>query len=218
MKRVIALIMVFCLIFGFAFGQDKDKTWQTRDFIGLVFQFQGFDDLDLENYWGGIGAKVCFGSIAFRPGIVFGSTSTDWPPALPADIGDKRSISQFGGGADFLLQIATGRVAPYIGIGGAYRSGKTTFEDEYSSTLQTAPDITETTMTVLGFSAIIGVELFIFKNVALGGEYRIGYMSGKTKEVYTDVLTPALNYTEETTNTSLGITTMGNVFIVFYIK
>jgi opacity protein-like surface antigen len=216
MKKVLAMILVICLIAGFAYGQDKE--WQTRN-IGLVFKFQGLNDLNLNNFMGGIGAKFCFGMLAVRPVFIFGTTSLEADPIWdPAYVGDKGTISQFGFGADILMRLASGRVSPYIGFGGGYTSGSEKLEYEYDPTLQASADTDETTLTTLAVAACIGVEFFLFQNFSLSGEYRIGYESGSYKYTYTDVLMPSSNYTWESKGTSMGIATMGFIIATFYIK
>ena len=221
MKKTLVVILVLCMFVGFAHSQDKDNKWRQGN-IGLVFEFDGLGNLNLDEFDGGLGAIIYLGSFAVRPLIIFQTGKEESPHSSgsppPIFVGDVTTTTDLGFGVDFLLPLAPGRVSPYFGVGGFFKSGTEEEKKQYDSTVQPGPNIDKTTTTTFGGKLILGVEAFIWPNFSLAGEYHIGYSLEKEKETktYVDGTPPTLPM--ETTDSSMGIRTRGVLVATFYFK
>jgi len=220
MKKTLVVILVLCMFVGFTHSQDKDNKWRQGN-IGLVFEFDGLGDLNLDEFNGGIGAIIYLGGFAVRPTLIFQTGKLELPPFWgdpPIFVGDVWTTTAFGFGIDLIIPLAPGRVSPYFGVGGYFTSGTDKEEYEYDKSIQPGPDTYKFTTTTFGGDLIVGVEAFIWPNFSLAGEYHIGYTSVTMKETitYGDGSLPPVP--REGSGSGMGIMTKGVLVATFYFK
>ncbi len=158
----------------------------------MLFSFNGFSSLGARNFDGGIGVKYFLkDKTALRVGLQIATASTDIPanPA-PGQQGTdgKESGSRVGISAALELHRGSGRVSAYWGGG----IGFTTTSTESKSAVVGNPPGNQTIVkndrngelvngvsffagTGFNLAALAGVEFFLFKEVSLAAEYRLGF-------------------------------------------
>jgi opacity protein-like surface antigen len=148
----------------------------------ILFTFGGLADLGVGNYDAGpatgFGAKVfnAAGTMAFRPMVMFGMSSTETDPNVEDVVAGKEGTTSFGVMIDVIKHLNKSNITPYIGAGAGYMKIKATTESAYLKGGD--PDKTEATLSGMTARGILGVEWFIKKNVSLSGEYRLSFMKG----------------------------------------
>lgn len=190
----------------------------------LLFQFGGLNNLAANNFNGGFGAKYYLSSsMAVRGVLQFSSNSTSTPanPA-PGDVGADGSTSNttigVGGGVE--LHMGSGRVSPYIGAGVGFSTTSTESKNAATATPPATPTQTttknatgNTTFTVYGMA---GFEFFLWKELSLSGEYRLGFSSTALKDV--EVTTgPTTVTTKQGSSSSIGINAQGVLTLAIYL-
>ena len=170
MKKGLIVLVVFLLSASLVYGQAH----RTAD-KALLFEFDGLDNLGVDEFYGGLGIKIMMSSVAVRTGITFGSYSSEDIHQEP-NVGDKDSEMEFGLNLDLLYYLAENRVAPYIGVGFGFNYYKYKEEDAHDIEDQTYGEY-EASGFGLGVGLLLGAEVFVVKNLSLSGEYQIGFMS-----------------------------------------
>ena len=160
----------------------------------VLFSFGGLAFLSAGTFDGGVGARYYLSDgFAVRAGLQFTSASQTNPanPVAPQTGEDgKASASAFGLSGAAELHMGKGRVIPYVGAG----LGFTTTSTESKNIVVGNPPPAQTTTknrtageTVNGTAytsgsalqvfGLLGVEFFLYKELSLAAEYRLGYMS-----------------------------------------
>ncbi|MCI0698925.1 outer membrane beta-barrel protein [candidate division KSB1 bacterium] len=153
----------------------------------MLFSFNGFSNLGAGNFDGGIGVKYYYQQRwALRAGLQFSSLSEDIPANPPAGvqgIDGERSGTRFGVSAAVERHAGTERVSAYLGGGLGF---STTSTESKSPAIGTASQTTVKNSQAgeLGFLggssfnlfALAGVEFFLFKELSLAAEYRLGFL------------------------------------------
>ena len=117
--------------------------------VGLVFLFNGLDNLGVTPFNGGIGAKYYLSNIFVLRGSVGGFYSKT----------DEQSSNRFSvSGATLWEVLKSKNTTGYIGAELAYSKAK----------ISERPEISRTSI-----GGILGGEFEVFQNVALGAEYKI---------------------------------------------
>ena len=208
MKKQIVTVLVLSFVAGSVFGQE----FRTKD-RGILFTLQGLNNLGPNAYSGGIGAKLFMGGIAVRPLFVFNIENQNEDPE--GMVGDKTTNSTFGFGGDAIKHISNSRISPYVGAGLGVAFGKQ--KQEFAHATGDKPNIWEQSTFRVLLRTLIGVEIFLFKNFSLAGEYRLTYTSTSTTDKFTAGASG--NKTEDKTKTSvLGLGTAGQLILTIYIK
>ena len=189
--------LLFAVVIGltpaWALGQGVSPNL-AKGSEAMLFTFDGFSTLRAGDFEGGIGGKYFIGSkTALRLGLEFARASEDVPANPPAGVSGtdgEQSATRFGVSAALEYHFRMRRVTPYFGggIGFANTSTKRTTAEVGSP--PPAQDKTENEqngeningVTFLGGNqfdifGLAGVEFFLFNEVSLGAEYRLGFFS-----------------------------------------
>jgi opacity protein-like surface antigen len=207
MKKIVLLSLGVLFLAGATYAQE----YRTGD-RGLLFAFQGLNNLALENFQYGIGAKVFFGKLAVRPLLGFTNFSED-APDVGETIGEKYSQLNFGAGVVLLFHLAEGRVSPYVGVGGEFEVQNRKYEWEHEK--GESPDINDEDRSGFGVGAVVGAELFLWKNVSLAGEYDVAFGHvGYTRKITTGETGTTTK--EKSSATKFGINSAGFLILSVY--
>lgn len=186
MKRSISIVACLLLAPALALAQGVAPNL-VKGSKSMLFSFNGLSNLGAGNFEGGVGVKYYYkAGLAFRASLQFSTLSEDIPANPPAGvqgIDGERSGSSFGVSAAAELHRGTGRVSAYFGGGLGF--SKTSTESK-SAVIGTASQtiVKNRQAGELGFLggssfnlfALAGVEFFIFKEVSLAAEYRLGFL------------------------------------------
>jgi opacity protein-like surface antigen len=186
MKRSFSIVACLLLAPSLVLAQSSAPNL-VKGSKAMLFSFNGFSNLGAGNFDGGIGVKYYYQQRwALRAGLQFSSLSEDIPANPPAGvqgIDGERSGTSFGVSAAAERHAGTGRVSAYFGGGLGF---STTSTESKSPAIGTASQtIVKNRQTgELGFLggssfslfALAGVEFFLFKEVSLAAEYRLGFL------------------------------------------
>ena len=223
MKRLLVALMVLTLVGSVSYSQDV-----TPNLAGgskaLLFTFGGLNTLAANNFGGGFGAKLYLSSsMAVRGALQFSSNSTTSPAnPNPGDVGADGSSSNttigVGGGVE--LHMGSGRVSPYIGAGVGFSTTSTESKNAATATPPNTPNQTTTTNaggnTTFTVYAIAGFEFFLWKEVSLAGEYRLGFSSTSMKDVEVTSGTTTTT-TKQGSSSSIGVNAQGVLTLAVYL-
>lgn len=228
MKKVTSLLIVLALFSSLAFSQDEAKSSIAAGSKALLFQFSGFSNLGAGEFEGGIGGKYFFTrNMALRVDLQFANVSV----TIPANPGAGQngtdgeiSGTEFGVGGAIEYHFGRGRVSPYFGGGLGISTASTTskpaivgtgVQGEVSNRIGGESQIGITAGTEISVGAIIGAEFFLFKELSLGAEYRVGalILSQADEEVKNNTVTVT---TEGGSSTAIGIMSQGFITLAFY--
>jgi hypothetical protein len=160
----------------------------------LLFSFSGLGFLGAGNFEGGIGGRYYLSDMmAVRAGLQFASASQDVPAnpgAGQTGTDGKISASRFGVAGAVELHLSKGRVRPFVGAGLGFSSTST--ESKNAVVGNPPPAQTTTKSRVAGETVggvtyfagsnlsvygLAGVEFFLYREVSLAAEYRLGFSS-----------------------------------------
>ncbi len=199
----------------------------------VLFSFGGFSFLSAGTFDGGIGARYYLSNdLAVRAGVQFTSASQTNPanPVAPNTGEDgSASASALGVSGAAEWHMGRARVIPYIGAG----LSLTTTSTESKNVVTGNPPPAQTTtknrsagesvngIGYVGGSSfqvfgLLGVEFFLYKEVSLAAEYRLGYASTsrKDQEVTTGTTTTT---TKIGSGSTLGISNSGSLTLAVYL-
>ena len=187
MKKVLIVAFAILLVGSMSYGQEVMPNLSGGS-KALLFTFGGLSTLNASNFGGGFGAKYYLASsMAVRGGIQFSSASTTTPanpPTGQSGLDGSTSSTTIGVGGAVELHMGSGRVSPYIGGGVGF---STTSTESKNVVVGVAP-LTQTTVKNAGGSTtftvygMAGFEFFLWKEVSLSGEYRLGFSSSSLKD------------------------------------
>jgi len=188
MKNLLSVVAVL-LANSLALGQGVNPNFNAGS-KAMLFTFDGFSTLRAGSFDGGIGAKYYFGrNTALRAALQFANASEDIPanpaPGQQATDGEE-SGTQFGVSGALEFHLGSKRASPYFGGGLSF---STTSTESRNAII--GPSTNQTTVendrngenvngrgflggTTLGVFALAGVEFFLFNEVSLAAEYRLG--------------------------------------------
>jgi len=188
MKKLLP-VLVLLLTSSLALGQGVNPNLNAGS-TALLFTFDGFSTLRAGSFEGGVGAKYYLSpKMAVRGALLFANASEDIPvnpPAGQTGQDGEQSATQFGVSAALELHLSSKRASPYIGGGIGFSTTSTETKSPVigASTNQVTvenDDVGEVVngVTYLGGNtlslfALAGVEFFLFNEVSLGAEYRLG--------------------------------------------
>ncbi|HWP82494.1 MAG TPA: outer membrane beta-barrel protein [Bacteroidota bacterium] len=192
--KTFALMCLAVVLFALpARSQDVVPSIQASS-KALLFSFSGFSFLSAGNFEGGIGGKYYLSeTMAVRGGVQFASASQD-VPANPATgqtgTDGEISASRFGVAGAVELHLSKGRVRPYVGGGLGF---STTSTESKNAVVGNPPPsqtttknrqvgesiggVTYTAGSMLSIYGLAGVEFFLYKEISLAAEYRLGFSS-----------------------------------------
>jgi opacity protein-like surface antigen len=200
-------------------GSALAQTESARDKdLGILFSFNGLSDLGLGNYEDasgnyGLGVKIVKGQKAFRAMLAFGIGSTSDEPSSAGYVGAQASSSRFGLVMDGLSHLTSSRISPFIGVGLGFIMENEKQESEHLTSSDAS--IIKTEESALVARGILGVEIFLKKNISLSGEYNLQYQktSTTTKASFGE---PSIIYKSETKSSLLGLAASGKLTLSIY--
>lgn len=175
MKKVLVVAM---LVLAVAVGAQDLRTMDKA----ILFTFSGLSNLGVTNYNAGpatgVGAKIfnAAGTMAYRPCILFGMSSTEEDPDIDDYVGEKESATSFGVMFDVIKHLNKNAITPYIGGGAGFMKMSQSTESGHME--DDDPDETKRSISGLTLRGILGVEWFVKKNISLSGEYRLAFTKG----------------------------------------
>jgi opacity protein-like surface antigen len=182
MTRILLSIIVTLLLTLPAVAADVDTDAGT---FGVLFGFQGLDNLALVDYRGGVGVRwYPADAWALRPGVSYGWRETERPAETHNGTpysGSKTSQDSFGFSLILERRLAAGGLAsPYLGLGVEHDRSTAT---SVRSLPEDVPDgtTTKTASRRRGWGGLLvgGVEFGLFEGVTAGAEYLFRYASTK---------------------------------------
>ena len=233
--RKIYLVMIYSSLLSSCFyAQDEFKSAITRGSKALLFQFSGFSNLGADNFEGGVGGKYYMtGNIALRVSLLL-STASVTIPANPqqGQIGREGELSgtQFGINAAAEYHFGRGRVSPYfgggIGIGTTSTNSKppvvgaagtNLVQSEISNRIEGEQigDRRFDAGTAFSVFGQVGVEVFLYRELSLAAEYRIGILSVSRADQELTI-NSVTTTTEGGSATGFGIDSQGFITLAVY--
>jgi hypothetical protein len=222
MRHIIIYVASFILLASVCFGQESAGYFEDGS-KALLFEFSGLANLGAGSFDGGFGGKYFLNKkLAVRGSLQFTDRSESIPYNDTGGFDGKRKATRFGISAAVEFHFDTSRVNPYIGGG----LGFGVISTEYKSA---APDWQSqetikndedgefgyrggSEFTVFG---LLGVEVFIIKNLSLAAEYRLGYTSASRKDE--EVIRGNSTVTTKLgSTTDMGIESAGALILAVY--
>ncbi len=228
MKSFLMVAVASLLVSAISPGQDVIPSISGGS-KAVLFDFSGLADLSAGTYEGGIGARYYLSSdMAVRGGLQFTSASVTYPTnvtGVPSQDGS-RSATQFGILGALEVHMTRGRVSPYLGAG----AGVTLTSTEYKQPMvgpgtqpvvknnaggETINGKTYYGSTALGIYGLVGVEFFLYKELSLGAEYRVGLTSLSPKDEE-DVTGTGTTTTKGNSYSEVSIMNTGTITLAVY--
>ena len=198
----------------------------------VLFSFSGLATLGAGNFDGGVGARYFLSdALAVRGGVRFATAGQDIP-ANPAagntGIDGSRSATVIGVSGAVEFRMAKKRVSPYFGGGASLTMTST----ESKSDEQGAPPPVQTVVkndtggenvdgvfyrsgTTLAIFGMFGVEFFVYNEMSLSAEYRLGYAMTSRPDEETTV-GPVTTTVQAGGGSTLGFTNGGALTLSVY--
>ncbi|MGE5683078.1 MAG: outer membrane beta-barrel protein [Bacillota bacterium] len=231
MKRVLLIFFVlsFCAN-SIVFAQDEVRPDFSNRRTALLFTFSGLANLGAGDFEGGIGGKLFFSpNLALRAGLSFARASETNPfqnnNNTPGQ-DEEKTATGFGINAALEYHVLTTRVSPYMGVG----VGLSTLSTESKNAV--AANANQTTIknnrqgetiggqnylagTTVSVFALIGAEFFLYKELSLAAEYRIGFSSTSRSDQEVSVANQTTT-TSQGSVSRIGIDNQGFLTLAFY--
>ncbi len=232
MKKVLFVVMALLVATSLSMGQEVMPNL-TGGSKALLFTFNGLSFIGAGNFDGGFGAKYYLSSsMAVRGGIQFASASATNPanpPAGQSGVDGTQSATSIGISGAVELHMGSGRVSPYLGGG----VGFSTTSTEFKPTVTGAPPLVQTTTTnsaggetiggvtyqggtTFTVYALAGFEFFLWKELSLAGEYRIGFASTSRKDQEFNNGAGTTTTTKQGSNSAISVASQGTLTLAVY--
>jgi len=169
MNRVLLLAVSMVAFAVSASAQDVRKA---KDDMAFLFSYNGIGSSSVGAYAGGVGAQWYLANdLALRLGLGFGTSSTENPGPVKTTVsGTAISLSP-----GVRLNVASNsNIVGYVG--GQVSFGTTSTKTEVEGSTNNP----ENSGSNLGVGVFFGSEWFPTKNLSLGFEYGLGFMSTST--------------------------------------
>ncbi|MDP4173437.1 MAG: outer membrane beta-barrel protein [Bacteroidota bacterium] len=228
MKKLWIMLCAFSLFSSsMIFSQDEIKPDFSNRRTALIFTFSGLGNIGAGDFQGGIGGKLFFSpNLALRAGLSFVSASESIPYQNGPGQEGKQSATGFGINGAIEYHLSPARVSPYIGGGLSLNTLSTESKNAVSAIQQQTTvknnlggeNIGGTAYqagTTVSVFALVGAEFFLYKELSLAAEYRLGFSS--TSQSDQEITTGSV--TQKTTGGSLtkvGIDSQGFITLAFY--
>lgn len=230
LKKLFAAVIAVGLLHTLAFGQGVTPNL-AKGTTALLFSFDGLSNLNAGDFDGGVGVKYYYkDGVALRLGLQFAKANRDLPANAPAGLqgtDGEQSATRLGLSAAAEWHRGTGRANAYLGAGLGFATTSTERKSPViGTTSQAVIKNNETGETIpgagtfvggtnLNLFALLGAEFFVFKEVSLAAEYRLGFakLSRADEEVTSGNQTTT---TKVGDSSGLGITNSGVLTLAFY--
>ena len=174
------LILVF-LLYSFSLVQAQNHYFKKQS-KALLFEFSGLDNLGANSFNGGFGGKYFINNrMAIRGSLQF-MTIDETIPFQGTGVNGKTEADRFGISAAIEVHFDTSRVNPYFGggLGLAFTSTESKTAESNPADQITIKNDSNGEFGYYGGTefvlfGMIGVEIFIFDQLSLAAEYRLGY-------------------------------------------
>ncbi|MCG3121069.1 MAG: hypothetical protein ALAOOOJD_04016 [bacterium] len=230
LKKLFAAVIAVGLLHTLAFGQGITPNL-AKGTTALLFSFNGLSNLNAGDFDGGVGVKYYYkDGVALRLGLQFATASRDLPANPPAGLQGKdgeQSATRFGVSAAAEWHRGTGRANAYLGAGLGFA---TTSTESKSVALGTANQTVVKNYdngesipgagiflggTNFNLFALLGAEFFVFKEVSLAAEYRLGF--AKLSRADEEITSGNQTITTKVGGSSgVGISNSGVLTLAFY--
>lgn len=198
----------------------------------VLFSFSGLATLGAGNFDGGIGGRYFLtDAMSVRGGVRFASAGQDVPANAPAGqqgVDGSLSALVYGVSGAVEIRMARKRVSPYLGGGVSITMTST----ESKSSEQGNPPPAQTVVkndnggevvngtfysagTTLSLFGLFGVEFFLYEEMSLAAEYRLGYASTSRPDEETTV-GPTTTTVQSGGGSTLGFTNGGALTLAVY--
>lgn len=185
MKKFLAAVLAVVMMCGVVMAQDAPAGNQAGA-KSMNFTFGGLGAFGLTGTGpaGGVGLTYFLSSdAAVRLGLQVGTTSTKTPSAISGNSDREQSTFDLGLGADYLMYMGGGRVKPYMGAGVGVTLGSSNDKKSVAGT-PAAGTILEISNVRggsdglgLSVAAIAGAEFYLYNEISLSAEYRLGLLT-----------------------------------------
>ena len=185
MKKFLAVVLTVVMMCGVVMAQDAPAGNQAGA-KSMNFTFGGLGTFGLNGTGpaGGIGLSYFLSSdAAVRVGLQVGTTSTKTPSAINGNSDREMSTFDLGLGADYLMYMGGGRVKPYMGAGVGFTLGSSNDKKSVAGSPAngTVLEVSNYRGGADGFglsvAAIAGAEFYLYNEISLSAEYRLGLLS-----------------------------------------
>ena len=184
------LILVF-LLSSFSLVQAQNHYFKKQS-KALLFEFSGLDNLGANSFNGGFGGKYFINNrVAIRGSLQF-MTIDETIPFQGTGVNGKTEADRFGISAAIEVHFDTSRVNPYFGggLGLAFTSTESKTAESNPADQITIKNDSNGEFGYYGGTefvlfGMIGVEIFIFDQLSLAAEYRLGYGNNSRKDMET---------------------------------
>lgn len=193
---------------------------QESGYKAILFQFDGLSLLRANAFDGGVGAKYYLNNRMAVRGVVqftMASSVTPWTGAAAGNDGES-SVTTIGVGAAFEYHMVVGKLSPYFGGGFGFRSVTSEEKSPYAnggSQTVIKDDPAYNAGTNLSLYALLGVEYYIYDNVSLAAEYRLGFNS-LSRADYSITSGGITSTSKMGSMTSIGTGSQGLFTLAFY--
>jgi opacity protein-like surface antigen len=214
MKKL-SFLSLFLLLLPLSIFSQQDSTDKSfkpaikEGTFGLLFSFNGFSNISAGNFEGGIGVKYYLRkNLALRTGLQFGLSSEDYSAErAPSSELSKKYI---GLSCAIEYHLNKGRISPYFGGGFNYSSTFSKYESESDNKTNFSPDY-----DILGFRAILGVEVFILEEISIAMEYQFSAIWKWQKDEENNFHGTVYKM-DKTDYFDLGVSSAGVITLSFY--
>ena len=230
MKKLFAVVALTTLV-SLSSAQDVIPSLAGGS-KAILFSFGGLSFLSAGTFDGGIGARYYLSDgFAVRAGLQFTSASQTNPanPAAPQTGEDgKASSSAFGLSGAAEWHMGKARVIPYFGAGLSFTTTSTESKNavvgnpppaQTTTKNRTAGETVNGTAYVSGSAlqvfGLLGVEFFLYKELSLAAEYRLGYMSASRPDQEVTAGTTTTT-TKVGSGSTVGISNSGLLTLAVY--
>lgn len=222
MKNLIVIVTIFMMVLSM--NAQEEKAFMERGARAILFEFSGLDNLGVNSYRGGIGAKYFWSNdLAIRGSLQFANIREDIPFPGTDGVDGYEKASQFGLLVAVEKHLTTSRLSPYFG-GGLGLS--------FTSTEEKTPDVDadaqitykngwvfdddyrgETGFQIFG---IIGAEIFVLRMLSLSAEYQLVYAKSSIKDIEVTQGTTTQTFKQGSIR-GFGIISVGVLTIAVYL-
>lgn len=228
MKKIITLFTLFLIASTASVSaQDDVRPDYANRRAALLFTFSGLANIGAGNFEGGIGGKYFLNPMmAVRAGLSFSTISETVPSQAANGKEGKTSATGFGLNGAIEYHLASTRVSPYIGGGFGLSTTSTESKDPVNANQdqvtiknnlggETISGTTYNAGTSISLYALLGAEFFIYRELSLAAEYRLGFISTSRSDQERTVG----NVTDKTKGGSIsqfGVESQGFITLAFY--
>ncbi|MFA6468956.1 MAG: outer membrane beta-barrel protein [Bacteroidota bacterium] len=184
MKKFLAVVLAVVMMCGVVMAQENLGTKAGDKSLNFAFGGLGAFNIGTPNTYGGVSLSYFLsGDAAVRFGLNVGMTSTTTPTNVTGNSDAEGSTFDIGVGADYLMFMtgASTRVRPYMGggvsIGLGSSSNKYSVDPTINNETVERTNLRAADGFALGLNGIVGAEFYLYPEMSLSAEYRLGLLS-----------------------------------------